>query len=84
MLVHADVTGGNIITRPKYITAAIAPVITNVITVTHMIFPERARSFVLAIAPAIDPNTIGTTMQNMRRMKIVPKNAMFDEKPGQK
>ena len=82
MFVHAAVTGGKIRTRPKYITAAIAPVMTNVTTVTHIIRPERARSLVFATAPAIDAKTIGTTMQNIRRMKIVPRNAMFEEKSG--
>ena len=82
MLVQAAVTGGKIMTRPKYITAAIAPVMTKVTTVTHIIRPERARSLVPATAPAIDAKTIGTTIQNIMRMKIVPRNAILDENSG--
>ena len=56
----------------------------NVIIVTHIMRPERLRLLVPATAPAIEANTIGTTMQNIMRIKIVPKKAILPAKVGYK
>ena len=56
-------------------TEAMAPVTTKVAMVTPMIFPARARLFMLAMAPATEQNTSGTTMQNSRLIKIVPRGS---------
>ena len=54
------------------ITAAMAAVTKNVATVTPMIFPARRMLFILAMAEAMEQNTMGTTTQNIRLIKIVP------------
>ncbi len=55
------------------ITAAMAPVTTNVPTVTPMILPARFRLCILATALEIEANTMGTTMQNIRLINTVPR-----------
>ena len=63
-------------------TAANAPVTTNVTIVVVTIFPARLRLDMLAIALAMDEKTIGTTMQNMRLMNTVPSGSRHFA-PGQ-
>jgi len=66
-------TGGNTFINTNMITAAMAPVITKVATVVPMILPARLRLSILATAPAMDANTMGTTMQNIILMNTVPR-----------
>ena len=40
-----------------------------------MIFPARPGLFMQAMEPASEQNTSGTTMQNMRLMKMAPSGA---------
>ena len=63
-------------------TAAIAPVTIKVATVVPMIFPARPRLLMLAIDPAIEANTRGTTTQNIMLMNTVPKGLIVWPKSG--
>ena len=54
-------------------TAAMAPVMTKVATVVPMILPARFMLFMLAMEPAMDTNTRGTTTQNIILMNTVPR-----------
>lgn len=64
-------------------TAAIAPVTTNVAIVVPMILPARLRLFMLATAPEIDAKTSGTTMQNIMLINTVPAGLMAAAAVGQ-
>ena len=57
-------------------TAAMAPVITKVTMVVPMILPARWRLSILATEPAMEANTRGTTMQNIRLMNTLPRKAI--------
>ena len=59
-----------------------AAVTRKVATVTPMILPARLTLFMLAMAEAMEQNTIGTTTQNIRLMNSVPRNSIFPPKPG--
>ena len=52
--------------------AAIAAVHRNVIMVVPITLPALEMDFMLAIAEAMEANTIGTTTQNMELMNRVP------------
>ena len=65
------------------ITAAIAPVTTNVAIVVPIILPARLRLFILATAPEMDANTSGTTMQNIMLINTVPAGLMTAAAFGQ-
>ena len=54
-------------------TPAIAAVTRNVAMVTPMILPARLTLFILAMADAMEQNTIGTTTQNIMLMNTVPR-----------
>ena len=73
MSVQGARTGGKRRMSRYMIAAAMAPVTTKVPTVMPMIFPARARLRMLATALEMDAKTIGTTIQNMRLMKTVPR-----------
>ena len=62
--------------RTNMMTAAIAPVTTNVRIVVPMILPARFLLFMFAIEPAIDENTSGTTTQNIMLMNTCPRASM--------
>ena len=66
-------TGGKIFISANMMTAAMAPVMTKVATVVPMILPARFMLFMLAMEPAMDTNTSGTTTQNIMLMNTVPK-----------
>lgn len=53
-------------------TAAMAAVTRNVAMVTPMILPARLALCIFAIADAIEQNTVGTAMQNIRFRNTVP------------
>ena len=57
------------------ITAAMAAVIIKVATVTPMILPAFFMESMLAMAEAMEQNTMGTTMQNIRLMNTVPRGS---------
>ena len=80
---HGTSTGGNSFISTNMITAAIAPVTTKVPMVVAMIFPARWRLSILATDPAMEENTSGTTMQNIRLMKTFPKKAILCPASGQ-
>ena len=63
-------------------TAAIAPVTTNVAIVVPIILPARLRLFMLATAPEIDAKTSGTTMQNIMLINTVPSGLMATAADG--
>ena len=63
-------------------TPAIAAVTRNVAMVTPMILPARLTLFILAMADAMEQNTIGTTTQNIMLMNSVPRNSIFLPKSG--
>ena len=63
-------------------TAAMAPVMTKVATVVPMILPARFMLFMLAMEPAMDTNTSGTTTQNIMLMNTVPKGFSTVAAPG--
>jgi hypothetical protein len=54
------------------ISAAIPAVTQNVSTVTPIILPARFALLMFAMADEIEQNTIGTTIQNIKFVKIVP------------
>ena len=64
------------------IAAAMTPVTTKVAMVVPMIFPARRALPILAMAPAMEANTSGTTMQNIRLINTVPRGSSA-EAPGQ-
>ena len=66
-------TGGKIFISVNMMTAAMAPVMTKVATVVPMILPARFMLFMLAMEPAMDTNTRGTTTQNIMLMNTVPR-----------
>ncbi len=70
--VQGTSTGGNRRISTYIMTAAIAPVTTNVATVMPMILPARLRLSMLATALEMEANTIGTTTQNIMLMNTVP------------
>ena len=53
--------------------AAMAPVMTKVKMVVPMILPARRRLRMVAMDPAMEENTMGTTMQNIMLMNRVPR-----------
>lgn len=59
-----------------------AAVTRNVAMVTPMILPARLTLFMLAMAEAMEQNTIGTTTQNIMLMNSVPKNSILPPKAG--
>ena len=61
---------------------AMAAVTRNVAMVTPMILPARLTLFMLAMAEAMEQNTIGTTTQNIMLMNSVPRNSILPPKPG--
>ncbi|MPM85021.1 hypothetical protein SDC9_132098 [bioreactor metagenome] len=63
-------TGGISFISTIMMTAAMAPVITKAAMVVPIILPARLALFMLATAPEMDANTMGTTMQNIRLIKI--------------
>ena len=63
-------------------TPAMAAVARNVTTVTPMILPARFTLFMLAMAEAMEQNTIGTTTQNIILMNSVPRNLILPPKAG--
>ena len=79
---HGCKTGGKIWQSKKKTIAAKAPVITKLRTVTPIIFPALFRLFILATAPAMEANTMGTTTQNIMRINRSPKNLMPWAKSG--
>ena len=79
---YAPVTSG-ITRQTAYITtAAMAAVTRNVTRVAPMIFPARRIPFMLAMAEAMEQNTMGTATQNIILMKTVP-NGSRQVAPGQ-
>ena len=68
-------TGGKIFMMTIMMTAAMAPVMMKVSTVVPMILPARLRLFMVATDPAMDENTMGTTMQNIMFRNSVPKGS---------
>ena len=60
-------------TTAYMITAAMAAVTKKVLTVTPMILPAFFMESMLAMAEAMEQKTMGTTMQNIRFRKMVPK-----------
>ena len=82
MFCQGSRTGGNIFISTNMMTAAIAPVTIKVATVVPMIFPARPRLLMLAIDPAIEANTRGTTTQNIMLMNTVPKGLIVWPKSG--
>ena len=61
--------------RMTMMTEAISPVTTKTRSVVPMIFPARLGLFIQAMEPASEQKTSGTTMQNMRLMKMAPSGA---------
>ena len=59
-----------------------AAVTRNVAMVTPMILPARLTLFILAMAEAMEQNTIGTTTQNIMLMNSVPRNLILPPKVG--
>ena len=59
-----------------------AAVTRNVAMVTPMILPARFTLFILAMAEAMEQNTIGTTTQNIILMNSVPRNLILPPKVG--
>ena len=57
------------------ITAATAAVQKKVTTVTPMTLPARSALGILAMALQMEQNTMGTTRQNIRLVKMVPRGA---------
>ena len=74
-LVQGSRTGGKIFIMTIMMTAAMAPVMTKVSTVVPMILPARLRLFMVATDPAMDENTMGTTMQNIMFRNRVPRGS---------
>ena len=72
-LLQGSSTGGKIFMMTIMMTAAMAPVMMKVSTVVPIILPARLRLFMVAMEPAMEENTIGTTMQNIMLIKRVPK-----------
>ena len=70
MLVLA--AGGQIFTVTRTRTAATQPVATKVSTRLPRILPRRLMFNILPTAVVIETNTIGTTMVNIRLIKIWP------------
>ena len=70
-------TGGNSFISTNISTAAMAPVMTKVPTVTPMILPARWRLSILATEPAMEAKTRGTTTQNIMLINTVPRKAML-------
>ena len=79
---HGVSTGGTAFISANMITAAMAPVITNTVTVTPMIRPARRIFPMLATDPAMEANTNGTTTQNIMLMNTVPRGLMAAAAPG--
>ena len=65
-------------------TPAMAAVTRNVATVTPMILPARLTLLILAMAEAMEQNTMGTTTQNIILMNSVPRNLILPPKAGAK
>ena len=61
-----------------------AAVTRNEATVTPMILPARLTLFILAMAEAMEQNTMGTTTQNIMLMNSVPRNLILPPKAGAK
>ena len=61
-----------------------AAVTRNVAMVTPMILPARLTLFMLAMAEAMEQNTMGTTTQNIILMNSVPRNLILPPKSGAK
>ena len=59
-------------------------VIQKVAIVVPMIFPARFAFCIFAMAEEMEQNTIGTTTQNIRLVKMVPRGFNFWEKSGAK
>ena len=59
-----------------------AAVTRNVAMVTPMIFPARRIPFMLAMAEAMEQNTMGTATQNIILMNSVPRNLILPPKVG--
>ena len=82
MAVQGTSTGGKSFISTNMITAAMAPVTTNTATVVPMILPARCRLSILAMDPAMDTNTRGTTTQNIMLMNTVPRGLMALARSG--
>ena len=80
---YAPPTIGNTRAMIYIIRAAIPAVTQNVPTVTPMILPARLALLIFAMADDIEQNTIGTTTQNIKFVKIVP-NGSRTVAPGHK
>ena len=80
--VHGSGTGGQMCMNTSMTAAAISPVTMKTASVVPMILPARFGLFMQAMEPASEQNTSGTTMQNIRLMKIVPSGAR-QTAPGQ-
>ena len=65
-------TGGYSFTTTNISAEASNPVNKNTATDTPTILPALRRSPILATAPAMEANTIGTTMQNIKLINTVP------------
>ena len=50
--------------------------------VTPMILPARFTLFMLAMAEAMEQNTMGTTTQNIMLMNSVPRNSILPPNSG--
>ncbi len=72
-LLQGSRTGGISFISTIIMVAAMAPVITKVKMVVPMILPARRRLRMVAMEPAMEENTIGTTMQNIMLMNSVPR-----------
>ena len=66
-------TGGMIFISTIMMAAAMAPVTMKVRMVVPMIVPARLRLRMVAMEPAMEANTMGTTMQNIMLMNRVPR-----------
>ena len=62
--------------QTTYMMMAAMPAVTmKVLTVTPMILPAFFMESMLAMAEAMEQNTMGTTMQNIRLMNTVPRGS---------
>ena len=76
MFCQGSKTGGKSLTAANMMIAAIMPVTTKMPMLAPMILPARPRLDILAIDPAMDANTSGTTTQNIILINTVPNGLM--------
>jgi len=80
--VHGVSTGGKTRTMTSMIKAASSPVTTKTPSVAPRMRPALRRERVLAMLPASEQNTSGTTRQNIMLMNTVPSGSR-QTAPGQ-